>query len=87
MHNWNNWDWVYGGGIIMGLGMLLVWLIPLGLIIVLVMYLNNQGKTTTQHETAIEMLEKAYARGEIGRDEFLQKKEDLQGTKRILPDK
>ena len=71
----------------MGFGMLLVWLIPLGLIIAVMMYLNNQGKTTTQHETAIEMLEKAYARGEINRDEFLQKKEDLLGTERTLSDK
>ncbi len=71
----------------MGFGMILVWLIPLGLIIALVMYLNNQGRTTRQPETAIELLEKAYARGEISRDEFLQKKEDLLGTKKTLHQK
>ena len=80
MHNWNNWDWAYGGGFIMGLGMLLVWLVPLGLIIALVVYLNNQSKTTRQSETAIELLEKAYALGEISRNEFLQKKNDIRGT-------
>lgn len=87
MHNWNNYDWAYGGGFMMGFGMILVWLIPLGLIIALVMYLNNQGRTTRQPETAIELLEKAYARGEISRDEFLQKKEDLLGTKKTLHQK
>ncbi len=87
MHNWNSWDWTYGGGFLMGLGMILVWLIPLGLIISLVIYLNNQSRTTRQPETAIELLEKAYARGEISRDEFLQKREDLLGTKNTLPQK
>lgn len=33
MHNWNSWDWTYGGGLLMGIGMILVWLIPLGIII------------------------------------------------------
>lgn len=87
MHYWNGWDWSYGGGFIMGFGMLLVWLIPLGLIFAVVIYLNNQSRTTTQSETAIGILERAYARGEISRDEFLQKKEDLLDTKRTLPDK
>jgi putative membrane protein len=82
MHNWNGWDWSYGGGLIMGLGMLLVWLIPLGLIIAVVMYLNNQNKTTQQPETAMELLEKAYASGEISRDVFLQKKNDINDSKK-----
>jgi len=83
MHHWNSVDWAYGGGFIMGLGMLLIWLIPLGLLAALVMYLNNQNKTPRQPETAIELLEKTYARGEITRDEFLQKKEDLLSTKKL----
>jgi len=82
MHYWNSVDWAYGGGFIMGLGMLLIWLIPLGLLAALVMYLNNQNKTPRQLETAIELLEKTYARGEITRDEFLQRKEDLLSTKK-----
>ncbi|MES2012360.1 MAG: SHOCT domain-containing protein [Pseudomonadota bacterium] len=83
MHNWNSVDWAYGGGFIMGLGMLLIWLIPLGLLAALVMYLNNQNRTSKPPETAIELLEKTYARGEITRDEFLQKKEDLLNTKKL----
>lgn len=82
MHHWNSVDWAYEGGFIMGLGMLLIWLIPLGLLAALVMYINNQSKTPKQPETAIELLEKTYARGEITRDEFLQKKEDLLGAKK-----
>lgn len=86
MCDWNSWSWTDGGGfIMMGFGMILVWLIPLGLIIALVMNLNKQSKSTRQPETAIEILEKTYARGEISRDEFLQKRDDLLGTKKTLP--
>ncbi|OIQ71618.1 hypothetical protein GALL_467590 [mine drainage metagenome] len=84
MCGWNGWQWPCGGVFMMGIGMLLVWLIPLGLILALVMYLmNSQGKTTRQSETGIEILEKAYARGEISRDEFLLKKNDLLGIKTL----
>ena len=71
----------------MGLGMLLMWAVPIGLIVALVLYVNNQSRTTRQPETAIELLEKAYARGEINREEFLQKREDLLGMNYTLPQK
>ncbi|OIQ87736.1 hypothetical protein GALL_303830 [mine drainage metagenome] len=82
MHYWNGMNWAYGGGFIMWLGMLLVWLVPLGLVIALVLHLSNQNRSTNESETAIDLLEKAYARGEINRDEFLQKREDLLDTKK-----
>jgi putative membrane protein len=44
-----------------------------------VVYLNNQNKSTKAPERAIDILENAYARGEISREEFLQKREDLLG--------
>jgi putative membrane protein len=75
------WEWTLGGGLFMGLGMLLMWVVPIGLLVALVVYLNNQGKTTKQSERAIDILENAYARGEISREEFLQKRDDLLGKK------
>ncbi len=65
----------------MGLGMLLMWAVPIGLIIALVVHLANQSKTTKPPERAIDILENAYARGEISREEFLQKRDDLLGKK------
>ncbi|OGV73080.1 MAG: hypothetical protein A3B82_05825 [Methylophilales bacterium RIFCSPHIGHO2_02_FULL_57_10] len=81
MYGWHGWEWTLGGGLIMGLGMLLMWVVPIGLVVALVVYLNNQGKTTKKPERAIDILENAYARGEIGREEFLQKRDDLLGKK------
>ncbi|TDN87467.1 SHOCT domain-containing protein [Herminiimonas fonticola] len=77
MYSWHAWDWGCGAGGIMGFGMLLVWLVPIGLIVALVMLVNRRNATPPQSERAIDILEKAYARGEITRDEFLAKRNDL----------
>jgi len=66
-----------------GLWMVLVWLVPLLMIIALLKYLL--GKTSAKGEpeagpeqkTPLDILKEAYARGEIGRDEYLQKRQDL----------
>ena len=67
----------------MGIGMLFFWIIPIGLIAALVVYLLNQGGVAKRPESALEMLEKAYARGDMSREEFLQKKDDLLGKKKL----
>jgi putative membrane protein len=79
----------YGMGWGMGwgwLGMMLFWLVPLFVVIVLaaaaVKYLSSRGarSDTGLHEDrnrALEVLEERYARGEINREEYLQKRDDL----------
>ena len=81
MYGWHGWEWTLGGGLIMGLGMLLMWIVPIGLLVALMVFLNNQNKSTKAPERAIDILENAYARGEISREEFLQKRDDLLGKK------
>jgi len=67
-------------------GMLLFWLIPLLVVIVLgaaaIKYLFSGGarsSTATRDDKnrALEVLEERYARGEINREEYLQKRDDL----------
>lgn len=65
--------------------MLLVWLIPQGLAFAIVIYLTNQSIATSYPETAINLLEKAYARGDIGREELLQKREDILSRNKTIP--
>ncbi len=79
----------YGMGWGMGwgwLGMMLFWLVPLFVVIVLaaaaVKYLFSRGvrSDTGLHEDrnrALEVLEERYARGEINREEYLQKRDDM----------
>ena len=81
-----NHGWMFDGGIGMlfgGLWMLLMWGIPLLLIIALLKYLFNKprgrdgNEVQPEQKTPLDLLKETYARGEISRDEYLQKRDDL----------
>lgn len=72
----------------MMMGMMLIWII----LIVLAVYVSihwmrrmgppgssGPSERPPNQKTALNILEEAYARGEISREEFLQKREDLIG--------
>lgn len=69
------WGWGFGW-----IGMILFWLVPTLLVLAALKYLFA-GKTRpgARHELdqALSILEERYARGEIGREEFMQKRDDL----------
>jgi putative membrane protein len=73
------WGWGGGWGILGGLHMILWWvLLVLGIIVLFKLLIG--GSSRNEPETgnrAIEILKERYARGEIGKDEFEQKKRDL----------
>jgi putative membrane protein len=68
----------YGGGF----GMI-IWLIILIAIVALVVWLVRSAASPGMHHmpprrsSGLDVLEERYARGEINRDEYLQKKRDL----------
>jgi len=72
-----------GGMLFGGLWMILVWLVPLLMIIVLLKFLlgkhfgKGELEAGPEQKTPLDILKQAYARGEIGRDEYLQKLQDL----------
>lgn len=67
-----------------GFGMI-IWLIVLIAIVALVVWLvRSQGSSGMHHlpprrSSGIDVLEERYARGDINRDEYLQKKKDIGG--------
>lgn len=64
-----------------GLAHMLLWwvLIILGIVILVRWIARSPGHSTwPRDETALEVLKKRYAKGEIGREEFEQKKRDLE---------
>ena len=72
-----------------GLGwifMILFWVLVIAGVIALVRWLTagpsrrEQGISTTVHRTPTDILRERYARGEIDREEFLQRLEDLNGN-------
>jgi putative membrane protein len=60
----------------MGWGMVLVWLIPI-LLIALVVFYSIRGRDGKDGHTALDILKARYARGEIDREEFLKRRNDL----------
>lgn len=73
----------YGMGWGIGwLWMLLFWLIPILLVLAAAKYFfsgrkQSGGESREDNDKALETLEERYARGEINREEFLQKSDDL----------
>ena len=69
------------GGWFGPLFMLIFWVLIIVLIILLIRWLLSSSHTTSQSTvkevSALEILKKRYARGEINKDEFEAKKKDL----------
>ena len=61
---------MFGGG----LGMLLLWLVPVALAIWL--FTSGKSRSRPADETALDILKKRYAWGEIGQEEFDRKKRE-----------
>lgn len=62
----------------MGWGMILVWLVPIVLFALVVLY-GIRGRNGNPERTALDILDARYARGEIERDEYLKRRADLTG--------
>ena len=67
-------SWMHGSGI-SGPGMFFVGGLLMVLLIAFVMYLTRPSGTAER--SALDILKERYARGEIGKDEFEQKKRDI----------
>ena len=85
MHGPYDHGWMFGGGgMLFGvLWMILIWGIPLLALFALLKYLivrprGDGGRSNLpEKKTPLDILKEAYARGEIGREEYLQKRDDL----------
>lgn len=79
----DGWGWSWGLGMIHGL---LWWVfVILGIVLLLRLLARGSGGSSAPPaaphlpvETALDILKKRYARGEIGKAEFEEKKRDLQ---------
>jgi len=66
------------GGMGMGFGMFLFWGTLLAVIVILAVRVLDSGEHGKgRDKSAREILDERYARGEIGREEYEQKKRDL----------
>jgi putative membrane protein len=63
-----------GGWWILGF---IFWLLVLIGIVLLIKYLWEHGGAKAEHESALEILKARYAKGEISKEEFEEKKKDI----------
>lgn len=61
-----------------GIGMALVWIVPLLLVFLLFRYFSGD-RQERRCKSALDILEERYARGEIDRDEYQKRRADLGG--------
>lgn len=83
MHNWGG-GW--GGYGWIGPFQMIIWILILVLIIAAIVWFFRSGSQTgtfpgrlAQRSAGLDVLEERYARGEINREEYLQKKRDMTG--------
>ncbi len=79
MMGYGGWNNMMGWGGF-GLGwifMILFWILVILGVVALIRYLGNSGKAPKDHKTALEILKERYAKGEIEKKEFEDKKKDL----------
>ncbi len=71
-------SWMHGSGMFGGgSAMILMWLIPVVLVVAIIVFLSKRPGFGSGEKTALDILKERYARGEIGKDEFDQRKSDI----------
>lgn len=74
MHWYDHMNWGWGGGL-----MMILWIVLLVAIIFwIVRAAQRSGNQSSQSESAMDILKKRYARGEISKEEFEERKNALQ---------
>lgn len=72
-------SWGMGYGILGSFMMLLFWGLIIAGIVFAIRWISHGGpvKSSLEHETPLEILKKRYAKGEIDREEFGARKQEL----------
>ena len=76
---WNNMMGGWGGfGILGWLSMLIFWVLIILGVVALIRYLVRSGQQSKEDKSPLDILKERYAKGEVNKKEFEEKKKDLQ---------
>lgn len=78
MMNYDHGGWWMGG---MWFFPLLFWIVVIAGVVFIVKWVRERGQETKPQESALDVLNKRYASGELDRESFEQMKKDIQGDK------
>jgi putative membrane protein len=67
----------YGTGYGIGIFGLIFWILVIIGLVLLIKYLWESGEAKREQESALEILKRRYARGDINKEEFEEKKKDM----------
>ncbi len=76
---WDGWGWLWPIHFVFPI---LFWAVIITAVVMLVRYAtgsHDHGPRSEQRRSSLDVLEERYARGEINRDEYLEKKKDIIG--------
>ena len=76
MYGFDHGVWMFGGWLMM----LLIWLAPFVALFVGLRILLGRSGPPSARMSALDLVDEAYARREISREEYLQQRDDLQKT-------
>ena len=74
MYGFDHGVWMFGGWLVM----LAIWVLPFVALFAAIKYLLSRSGSSSATKSALDILDEAYARREISREEYLQKRDDLQ---------
>jgi len=77
MHDW--WGMGWGGGMLLGPVLVIILLVVLAALIVPYMRGIGPGGDEPRARTPRDILDERYARGEIDREEYLRRRQDIEG--------
>ena len=73
-------DWAYGWGAGHMIFLLIFWIAVIFGVVFVIQNLSGTDRSTSRASRALDVLSERYAKGEIDREEYLRRRQDIRGV-------